>query len=56
MLNNIAPIALLPPMPMLVSLAAKGAAALAVWLLYVQLSGEYNLKGLAYRLLARKNR
>ena len=47
---------LLPPMPMLVSLAAKGAAALAVWLLYIQLSGEYDLKGTALRLLSRKNR
>ena len=34
----------------------KGTAALGVWLLYVHLSGEYDLKGLAYRLLARKNR
>ena len=47
---------LLPPMPMLVSLAAKGAAALAVWLLYIQFSGEYDLKGTALRLLSRKNR
>ena len=46
---------LLPPMPMLASLAVKGAAALAVWLLYVQLGGEYDLKGTAARLL-RKNR
>ena len=46
---------LLPPMPMLVSLAAKGAAALAVWLLYIQFSGEYDLKGTALRLLSRKN-
>ena len=36
--------------------AAKGAAALAVWLLYIQFSGEYDLKGLAGRLLARKKR
>ena len=47
---------LLPPMPLVASLSIKGAAALGVWLLYVHLSGEYNLKGLAYRLLARKNR
>ena len=47
---------LLPPMPMLVSLAAKGAAALAVWLLYIQFSGQYDLKGTALRLLSRKNR
>ena len=47
---------LLPPMPMLVSLAAKGAAALAVWLLYIQFSGEYDLKGTALRLISRKNR
>lgn len=47
---------LLPPMPLVFSLAAKGAAALAVWLLYIQLSGEYDLKGIAGRLLTRKNR
>ena len=35
---------------------AKGAAALAVWLLYIQFSGEYDLKGTALRLLSRKNR
>lgn len=45
---------LLPPMPMLVSLAVKGGAALAVWLLYIQLGGEYDLKGIAGRLLGRK--
>ena len=47
---------LLPPMPLVVSLAVKGAAALAVWLLYVQLGGEYDLKGTAARLLSRKKR
>ena len=47
---------LLPPMPLVASLTLKGTAALGVWLLYVHLSGEYDLKGLAYRLLARKNR
>ena len=45
-----------PPMPLVASLTLKGTAALGVWLLYVHLSGEYDLKGLAYRLLARKNR
>lgn len=38
------------------SLTLKGTAALGVWLLYVHLSGEYDLKGLAGRLLARKKR
>ena len=43
-------------MPLVASLTLTGTAALGVWLLYVHLSGEYDLKGLAYRLLARKNR
>ena len=47
---------LLPPMPLVASLALKGTAALGVWLLYVHLSGEYDLKGLAGQLLARKKR
>ena len=47
---------LLPPMPLVASLTLKGTAALGVWLLYVHLSGEYDLKGLAGRLLARKKR
>lgn len=34
---------LLPPMPLLVSLAAKAAAALIVWALYVQGTGVYDL-------------
>ena len=47
---------LLPPMPLVASLTLKGTAALGVWLLYVHLSGEYDLKGLAGQLLARKKR
>jgi len=43
-------------MPLVASLTLKGTAALGVWLLYVHLSGEYDLKGLAGRLLARKKR
>ena len=42
---------LLPPqMPLILSLAVKCVAALAVWLAYIQLGGEYNLKELAARL------
>ena len=36
--------------PLLAALAAKSAAALAVWLAYIQLGGVYNLKELAARL------
>ena len=50
------PLAAVPPMPLVASLTLKGTAALGVWLLYVHLSGEYDLKGLAGRLLARKKR
>ena len=42
--------------PLVASLTLKGTAALGVWLLYVHLSGEYDLKGLSGRLLARKKR
>lgn len=36
---------LLPPMPLLASLAVKGGIAAAVWALYIQFRGEYDLKG-----------
>lgn len=45
---------LFPPMPLLLSLMVKGATALVVWLLYIQLTGEYDLKGIAGRVLSRK--
>ncbi|MEG0807403.1 MAG: lipopolysaccharide biosynthesis protein [Alistipes sp.] len=41
---------LLPPMPLLVSLTVKGAVAGGIWLLYVHLRGEYDLKGVLNQL------
>ena len=45
---------LLPPMPLLFSLAAKSAGAAAVWALYVQGRGIYNLRELIGSMLKRK--
>lgn len=41
---------LLPPMPLAVSLAAKCAAAFVVWIAYLHLFSEYDLKGIVTRL------
>ncbi len=45
---------LLPPMPLIVSLAAKCTAALIVWIAYLHLFSEYDLKGLVSRLRSGK--
>lgn len=45
---------LLPPMPLAVSLAAKGAAALLVWIAYLHLFSEYDLRGIMTRLRSGK--
>ncbi len=45
---------MLPPLPLLLSLALKGGVALIAWMLYIQWSGEYDLKGVLAKLRTRK--
>lgn len=45
---------LLPTMPLVVSLLLKSAVAAGIWILYMQVRGELDIKGLTLRLLHKK--